>query len=144
MLRDVVRGLTCRPLPEQSALTPYDQEHAATYMRLLDADAEGADWCCTSIRADGGGYDVTEIAKLDHPCRHLCINVARCQHRMGMLARTRLLDQRRASLLAAYLPRHGQEPRCALPSKPFSREPRQVIEKTHSHGAAYQWRLKHE
>ena len=26
------------------ALTPYDQEHAVTYMRLLDADAEGADW----------------------------------------------------------------------------------------------------
>jgi Uncharacterized conserved protein (DUF2285) len=23
---------------------PYDQEHAITYMRMLDADAEGADW----------------------------------------------------------------------------------------------------
>jgi hypothetical protein len=32
----------------QSALRklfrPYDQEHAITYMRMLDADAEGADW----------------------------------------------------------------------------------------------------
>jgi hypothetical protein len=26
------------------ALTAYDQEHAVTYMRPLDADAEGADW----------------------------------------------------------------------------------------------------
>jgi hypothetical protein len=26
------------------ALTAYDHEHAVTYMRLLDADAEGADW----------------------------------------------------------------------------------------------------
>lgn len=25
-------------------LTPYDREHAVTCMRLLDADAEGADW----------------------------------------------------------------------------------------------------
>ena len=24
--------------------TPYDQEHAVTYMRILDADAAGADW----------------------------------------------------------------------------------------------------
>jgi hypothetical protein len=29
--------------PYDLALTPYDQEHAVTYMRLLDADAEGAD-----------------------------------------------------------------------------------------------------
>ncbi|WP_027522106.1 DNA -binding domain-containing protein [Bradyrhizobium sp. Ec3.3] len=26
------------------ALTPYDREHAITYLRLLDANAEGADW----------------------------------------------------------------------------------------------------
>ena len=30
--------------PTDRALTPYDKEHAVTYMRLLDADAEGADW----------------------------------------------------------------------------------------------------
>nr|WP_283811388.1 DUF2285 domain-containing protein [Bradyrhizobium uaiense] len=30
--------------PTDSILTPYDQEHAVTYMRLLDADAEDADW----------------------------------------------------------------------------------------------------
>ncbi|QOZ33203.1 DNA -binding domain-containing protein [Bradyrhizobium sp. CCBAU 53421] len=30
--------------PTSSILTPYDQEHAVTYMRLLDADAAGADW----------------------------------------------------------------------------------------------------
>ena len=30
--------------PVASTLTGYDQEHLVTYLRLLDADAEGADW----------------------------------------------------------------------------------------------------
>jgi hypothetical protein len=30
--------------PEATALTAYDYEHLVTYLRLLDADAEGADW----------------------------------------------------------------------------------------------------
>jgi hypothetical protein len=30
--------------PSAPALTGYDQEHLVTYLRLLDADAEGADW----------------------------------------------------------------------------------------------------
>jgi hypothetical protein len=30
--------------PSGCALTPYDEEHLVTYLRLLDADAEGADW----------------------------------------------------------------------------------------------------
>ncbi|WP_043161743.1 DUF2285 domain-containing protein [Bradyrhizobium sp. Ai1a-2] len=30
--------------PSDPTLTPYDREHAVTYMRLLDADADGADW----------------------------------------------------------------------------------------------------
>ena len=30
--------------PSEPALTPYDHEHAVTYMRTLDADTEGADW----------------------------------------------------------------------------------------------------
>jgi len=30
--------------PEDSVLTAYDEEHVVTYLRLLDADAEGADW----------------------------------------------------------------------------------------------------
>ena len=30
--------------PAGPALTPYDEAHAVTYCRLLDADAEGADW----------------------------------------------------------------------------------------------------
>ena len=30
--------------PTNSALTDYDKEHLVTYLRLLDADAEGADW----------------------------------------------------------------------------------------------------
>lgn len=30
--------------PTGPTLTGYDQEHLVTYLRLLDADAEGADW----------------------------------------------------------------------------------------------------
>jgi hypothetical protein len=30
--------------PSADALTSYDNDHLATYLRLLDADAEGADW----------------------------------------------------------------------------------------------------
>jgi hypothetical protein len=30
--------------PDADVLTTYDREHLATYLRLLDADAEGADW----------------------------------------------------------------------------------------------------
>ena len=30
--------------PTELALTGYDQEHLVTYLRLLDADTEGADW----------------------------------------------------------------------------------------------------
>ena len=30
--------------PVEAVLTGYDEEHLITYLRLLDADAEGADW----------------------------------------------------------------------------------------------------
>jgi hypothetical protein len=30
--------------PSGPVLTGYDQEHLVTYLRLLDADADGADW----------------------------------------------------------------------------------------------------
>jgi hypothetical protein len=30
--------------PEDPILTGYDEQHLAIYLRLLDADAEGADW----------------------------------------------------------------------------------------------------
>jgi hypothetical protein len=30
--------------PVESVLTGYDEEHLITYLRLLDADADGADW----------------------------------------------------------------------------------------------------
>jgi Uncharacterized conserved protein (DUF2285) len=30
--------------PQADVLTPYDREHLVTYLRLLDADAEDADW----------------------------------------------------------------------------------------------------
>jgi hypothetical protein len=30
--------------PSDSVLTVYDEEHVITYLRMLDANAEGADW----------------------------------------------------------------------------------------------------
>jgi hypothetical protein len=30
--------------PTDAALTSYDEQHLVTYWRLLDADADGADW----------------------------------------------------------------------------------------------------
>lgn len=30
--------------PEEPTLTSYDEEHAVTYARLLDAEADNADW----------------------------------------------------------------------------------------------------
>jgi Uncharacterized conserved protein (DUF2285) len=30
--------------PDSAELTAYDERHLATYLRLLDADEEGADW----------------------------------------------------------------------------------------------------
>jgi Uncharacterized conserved protein (DUF2285) len=30
--------------PEDAVLTDYDRQHFATYLRLLDAESEGADW----------------------------------------------------------------------------------------------------
>ena len=30
--------------PSEGAITDYDRGHLVTYLRLLDADAEGADW----------------------------------------------------------------------------------------------------
>lgn len=30
--------------PDDETLTAYDEEHFVTYLRLLDAEAEGADW----------------------------------------------------------------------------------------------------
>ena len=58
--------------PADSALTAYDEEHLVTYLRILDAHEEGADWrdvarivlqkCCRAIRS------ATLIA-LDGPSR---------------------------------------------------------------------------
>ena len=30
--------------PDEPALTPYDQQHAVTYVRLLDAEKDNANW----------------------------------------------------------------------------------------------------
>jgi hypothetical protein len=44
--------------PSDSVLTVYDEEHLITYLRLLDADAERADW-----------RDVTRIVQHLDPAR---------------------------------------------------------------------------
>lgn len=31
-------------VPWSDSITPYDEQHFVTYLRLLDADAEGAEW----------------------------------------------------------------------------------------------------
>lgn len=31
-------------VPWSNKITPYDEQHFVTYLRLLDADADGADW----------------------------------------------------------------------------------------------------
>ena len=36
--------MTAALAPAGPALTAYDEEQAITYLRMLDADAEGADW----------------------------------------------------------------------------------------------------
>ena len=34
--------------PTEAALTDYDKQHMITYMRVFDADQQGADWCDVS------------------------------------------------------------------------------------------------
>ena len=34
----------CDTAPSGGVLTGYDEQHLVTYLRLLDAEAEGADW----------------------------------------------------------------------------------------------------
>jgi hypothetical protein len=35
--------------PKSAALTTYDREHVSVYIRLLDAEADGADWMEASL-----------------------------------------------------------------------------------------------
>jgi hypothetical protein len=45
--------------PDGPTLTVYDEEHAVTYMRMLDAEADGADWqevCRIVLRIDPEHY----------------------------------------------------------------------------------------
>ena len=50
--------------PSDSVLTAYDEEHVITYLRLLDADAEGADW----RSSQGSDHIVSAINKLINGC----------------------------------------------------------------------------
>jgi hypothetical protein len=44
MPKPLLYPLVADQAPTANDLTDYDQEHFVTYLRLLDADAEGADW----------------------------------------------------------------------------------------------------
>jgi hypothetical protein len=44
MARSVRRPPIADEAPQSAALTTYDKEHATVYVRLLDAEADGADW----------------------------------------------------------------------------------------------------
>ncbi len=35
--------------PDSPSLTPYDHQHLKTYLRLLDAEADGADWRTAAV-----------------------------------------------------------------------------------------------
>ena len=49
--------------PDQPHLTPYDERHLKTYLRLLDADEEGAD--------TRGGFEPLDIlARVDAALGH--------------------------------------------------------------------------
>ncbi|MEQ8395871.1 DUF2285 domain-containing protein [Thalassobaculum sp.] len=43
MTKNQTLGVAGQP-PSSASVTPYDEAHFVTYLRLLDADAEGADW----------------------------------------------------------------------------------------------------
>jgi hypothetical protein len=82
--------------PTSSRLTRYDEEHIITYMRLLDAESEGADWreSCgdcfahrSSSRAGSCAYslDNTPGARSMHDERRLPGPIARRMERaMGI------------------------------------------------------------
>lgn len=41
---NLVKTTVAALAPSDAVLTGYDQAHAITYLRLLDAESEGADW----------------------------------------------------------------------------------------------------
>ncbi len=71
--------------PSAEVLTPYDSDHLVIYLRLLDADAQGADWTevarivlgmdpeCEPERARAAWESHLERAKwlTEHGYRHL-------------------------------------------------------------------------
>lgn len=44
MVRTPIEPRIADQAPQAPCLTSYDRAHLITYLRLLDADAEGADW----------------------------------------------------------------------------------------------------
>lgn len=44
MPKPILDPIVADVAPTADVITPYDEEHFITYARLLDAEAEGADW----------------------------------------------------------------------------------------------------
>jgi hypothetical protein len=57
--------------PDSPALTGYDQAHLVTYLRLLDAEAEDADWREVARVVLGLGPEHDEGAARETYCSHL-------------------------------------------------------------------------
>jgi hypothetical protein len=55
--------------PQSAQLTAYDESHFATYLRLLDADEEGADW----QEAVGSSSAWTQIANRNAPASSMTV-----------------------------------------------------------------------
>ena len=49
MPRQIRNPPVANEAPNSAALTSYDKEHATVYVRLLDAEADGADWMEASL-----------------------------------------------------------------------------------------------
>lgn len=80
--------------PVDEVLTDYDEEHLITYLRLLDAAEEGADWrevsrpasCCTATRKRsriGRGGPMTVILRGLGGCQRWAISRS-CERRADL------------------------------------------------------------
>jgi hypothetical protein len=80
--------------PEGEALTDYDRAHLITYLRLLDAEADGADW--REVATIVLGRSPTDEAQRSEACWRSHLARARWMSAAGY---RRLLDDARANAI---------------------------------------------
>ena len=79
--------------PDDPVLTSYDEQHVVTYLRLLDADAQNADWQEVAkivLHIDPERYPERARAAFDS---HLARAKWMTSHGYGHLLRSRPADQ---------------------------------------------------